>query len=253
MNFYGTANCRRAFTLIELLVVIAIIGILAVLLLPVLSSAKARAKRTICLNNLKQINLGIHLYAGDNGDALPAAPDLTFGGIATNHFAFFYKRLVKNYVGLNGSSSPQDKLFACPADTFYYDYPSLAYESQSLHDQLDSDYSSYGFNGGNADTNPPPANLGEASYPGIFGPKLSSIKDPAKTVLLAEGPAFFPFSWHQPQKLPAGQYGMNDSKNVVSFVDSHVSYIKIYWNTNFNMTTCNYNPPAGYDYKWSGD
>ncbi len=114
MNFYSTANCRRAFTLIELLVVIAIIGILAALLLPVLSSAKARAKRTTCLNNLKQINLGIHLYAGDNGDALPAAPDLTFGGIATNHFAFFYKHLVKNYVGLNGASIVAGQDFRLP-------------------------------------------------------------------------------------------------------------------------------------------
>jgi prepilin-type N-terminal cleavage/methylation domain-containing protein len=244
---------RTGFTLIELLVVIAIIGILAALLLPVLSSAKARAKRTTCLNNLKQIDLGLRQYAGDNGDTLPAAPNTSSFDMRTNHFAFFYKRLMKHYVGLQGVSSPQDKLFACPADTFYYDYPSLAYEARSCHEQFDSDYSSYGFNGCNADTDPPPDYLNEASFPGIFGRKMASIKDPVKTVLLTEVPAFFPWSWHQPQRLPPGQYGINDAKNMVSFVDGHVSYFKIYWSTNFNITTCNYDPPAGYEYKWSGD
>lgn len=248
-----TIKSDRAFTLIELLVVIAIIGILTALLLPVLSTAKDKARRTTCLNNLKQINLGIRMYCDDSSDACPI----------TRIPWIVYKDLMKSYVGSNGQSSPQDRVFTCPADTFYYVmirgsngfYNQWTTVFRGQHEQAAWDYSSYWFNGFNIHTKDNPQG---AAWLGIAGRKIASLKAPAKTVLVAESPAFSPYSWHQPRNpilLPPGESPLfNDAKDMVGFVDGHVSYLKIYYQeVPGNLWSCFYDPPTGYDYKWSGD
>ena len=240
-------NLKRGFTLLELLVVIAIIVVLAALLLPVLSHAKARARRATCTNNLRQINLSLRMYLDDSFDKVPRNPGGTNDYIP--NFTGF-KKLMKNYAGLDGASSPQDALFACPVDTFYYEFTSTSqtYIAQSLHDQIAYDFSSYWFNSGT------PTRFGTNS-PGLAGRNISSVKHPERTVLVAEMPAFEPWSWHNPKRpLPTGGEWplFKDARANVSFVDGHASYIKMYWESAYSPTAA-FDPPVGYAYQWSGD
>jgi len=237
-------NKRQGFTLMELLVVIAIIGILAALLFPVLSRAKGSAKRATCLNNLRQINLATRIYAEDHQDAIVLP--LGFVGIHTDYQ--LYKEYVKSYAGYQGKPSPSEKLFACPADTFYYTFGGGTgkYHNLGWCEEPFTDFTSYAFNGGNRRG---------TNYPGIAGMRLTSVRSPSKTLLILEAAAMTPFSWHKPQKA-SGDYRFPNSMNMVSYVDGHVNYIKMCFDTNayaLHAEAWQYDPPVGYDYKWSGD
>jgi prepilin-type N-terminal cleavage/methylation domain-containing protein/prepilin-type processing-associated H-X9-DG protein len=247
-----TINPDRGFTLTELLVVMAIIVILAALLLPGLSSAKGNAKRATCLNNLKQINVAVLLYAGDNHELLPSVANTGDNKRGSNSFQVYYKPLVMTYAGLRGAPSPLDKVFDCPADTFYYGEVDFTYHSGSFFSST-NDYTSYGFNGQGGAPTPPYTIPDQTNLPGLFGWKITAIREPGKTVLVTEAAAVWPWSWHEFHPVPALQRGIDNSKNMVSFADGHVNYIQMYFDADFfNLACCRYDPPASYDYKWSG-
>jgi prepilin-type N-terminal cleavage/methylation domain-containing protein len=172
---------EKGFKLIELLVVVSIISILAALLLPTLRRGNADAKRAFCIGNVREINLGICTYASDWND-LPPTPtnsaQYNWNGYAT---------VIGSYVGMNGPVAGPIPLFECPADTFYYEYPTMSrfwLVAQSTYN-VGPYYTSYDFNGGNFSYGPNQV----PQWPGIAGCKLSSVQGPSKTVLIAEYPA----------------------------------------------------------------
>jgi prepilin-type N-terminal cleavage/methylation domain-containing protein/prepilin-type processing-associated H-X9-DG protein len=130
----GTPTGPRAgplgFTLIELLVVIAIIGILAGLLLPALSRAKAAAKATQCKNNVRQQCLALTLYSDDEG-GFPYSANFHSGML-------WYTALSNHYAG-------QDRIMDCPAfkEIRWYKFDG---------DNLQFTGMSYGYNGFGSDT-----------------------------------------------------------------------------------------------------
>jgi len=79
---------RRAFTLIELLVVIAIIAILAAMLLPALSSAKSKAQKIACLNNIKQLQTAWVMYNGESSGRIPSCEPFDPATLAINQNAW---------------------------------------------------------------------------------------------------------------------------------------------------------------------
>jgi len=211
---------RQGFTLIELLVVIAIIAILAALLLPVLSRAKASAVQTQCLSNLKQLNLAMVQYCGDNLDMTPGpetGETLPGNLVQTQGIWWWYKELDKTYVGINRPSSTNDFVFQCPMDrggqNWYPEWPTHFYI------QVDLDYGSYVYNGCDDyhNTN------------NLLNIKLANVRHPAHTWLMSEWCIHWGISWHYSQTgLQYSTY--NNALMNVSFVDGHAGMIKGYYN-----------------------
>lgn len=250
---------RKAFTLIELLVVIAIIAILAALLLPVLSAAKKKAAQSTCINNQRQLGLGMQMYVGDNRDIFP--------GIASGLYGYhpedwIYWRTNTIYPQFEQSpiltSIPglQKPSLRCPlditdADRLAANFPNGPY------------LFSYSFNGYGLDSNG--KNLGMSSVvdtsTGVTNKYLfseGSVRNPSSKIMLAEEPGTIQ-SWDNPNAGSGGEEPISDGRWIpsplsgrggdpltirhggkadVAFADGHVLPVTpdFGWDTNNNLS-----------------
>jgi prepilin-type N-terminal cleavage/methylation domain-containing protein/prepilin-type processing-associated H-X9-DG protein len=157
----------NGFTLIELLVVIAIIAILAAILFPVFEQARESARATDCLSNMKQMGLGMLMYAQDYDEIMPGERLFTYPQAGQSPCwccdpgnIFGWEMAIEPYVKNYG-------IFACPSN------PNTIYHTEEADPRI---VRSYAINGV----------MWAGSAPGQPGPKLASVPYPAQTVMVLE-------------------------------------------------------------------
>ena len=178
------------FTLIEMLVAIAIIAILAAMLLPAVSNSKRKALQIQCLNNVRQLGLGVLSYADDNSEEMPGIASRSYGFHPedwiywrTNSAMFpsFEKSPILAHI-----SSVNRSLLRCPLDRRDDDRIAQLEDAQGLY------LFSYSMTGYGLDDT---GNLGMTSVfdgdilePVKYTFKQSSIRNPSQKIMLAEEP-----------------------------------------------------------------
>jgi prepilin-type N-terminal cleavage/methylation domain-containing protein/prepilin-type processing-associated H-X9-DG protein len=221
----------RAFTLIELLVVIAIIAILAAILFPVFAQAKAAAKASADLSNVKQLDLAMIQYANDNDDTYARNWNndvfTTYAvgvGVDRYHWMDAIYPYIKNadifhgptaqIVGNHAIYVPRDQIASKGDDA-----------NNGSGGTRTTRFGSYGINAaywGNGVAGEP---LGCATFGKDGGtPRvLTSIDDPAGTVLLVNGNGSFQFDWPNIASQPSKVVGTGNSQSL-SWGDNHYDY-----------------------------
>ena len=154
---------NRAFTLIELLVVIAIIAILAAMLLPALAKAKETAKRAVCKSNMRQLSLGIMMYASDNRETYPTA-ESHLAWVPLNIYNYFISTM---HMATNSLQCPN---YAAFVDPNYVNSIGLVVVDQ-------------------------PGNRGRLGYYALWGLNTTTDVRPRD-----QSPGTFPAPWDSPRK-----------------------------------------------------
>jgi len=191
---------RRGFTLIELLVVIAIIAILAAILFPVFARAREKARASNCLNNQKQLTLGVLMYVNDWDERFPAA-------LSGWDYCPGWKQMIYPYV-------KNVQLYQCPS---YFPRATSTRRNDYLPPESTNRAPiSYAINGNGNICGTPPSQY----YPA--GTRyLGEVVKPAETIILCESQNDWSPYWD------SGAYGytinaLHSRQNNMGFCDGHV-------------------------------
>ena len=193
----------KQFTLIELLVVIAIIAILAGMLLPTLNATKDKAKSIQCVNNLRQIGLGLINYTGDNQDYLPP--------VNIHSYSRWLRFYLYDYTGTQEYETEQRGLWFCPSSEilnpkvnntqYHYSYTCVSGKNKTFGEEW--------YIGAKLE----PDNVSAAQY--NHTQKISNLK-PQVVLLTNSAPTYL--SWNQarivPQHNPMTLYFLNKRSNL---------------------------------------
>ena len=168
---------RRAFTLIELLVVIAIIAILAAMLLPALAKSKETAKRAVCKSNIRQLAMGIMMYADDNQEKYPTASSHLVW-VPLNIYSYFVSTM---HMATNSLQCPNYTTFVDPA---FAGNPGMAYVDTPNNRGRLGYYSLWGLN---TTTDARPRDLSYGTQPAPWdSPRRTTDKMTPYTALISD-------------------------------------------------------------------
>ena len=222
-------SSKRAFTLIELLVVIAIIAILAAILFPVFAQAKAAAKATADLSNLKQIGTGTQIYVNDSDDVFPRAWNndvfATFApGVGTDRYhwqdaIFPYVKSADMFTGPT-ANIPESRGTYIPRDQITRRIGTNVRIPGTGGTVNDKYWGGYGitaayWRGGDGVSS---ANFADAG--GDSPRSTTTIDDPSGTVLFANCTGAFQFSWPDIAEQPTKIVGTGNAQTI-SWNDNH--------------------------------